>query len=158
MMYRPRPPLDQFVECLWYMQSDAQPYRRERALPTGTVELVINLFDSPMRVFGNDSDGQGCSFSHALICGPQNGYFVLDTSQPGCVVGVHCKPAGSTALLGVPASVLTDRHVALEDVWKPSETVRLRNRIREAPRVERSSQYWRRLCLRGYPVTKQFRR
>lgn len=40
--YIPQPPLSDLVEMFWLYEGFAQP-AKERALPTGTVELVINL-------------------------------------------------------------------------------------------------------------------
>jgi AraC-like DNA-binding protein len=130
--YHPRAPLDGFVERFWYFQGYAVDHERERALPTGTVELVINLGEDRMRIFKDDEDLHGQSFSESVICGPQSGYFVLDTSRPSAaVLGIHFQPGGATPFLGMPADELTDRHVALEDVWGPGAR-ELRQRIMEA--------------------------
>lgn len=42
LIHRPGPPLAEFVEYLWFF-SDAPPHARERIVPNGTLELVINL-------------------------------------------------------------------------------------------------------------------
>jgi uncharacterized protein DUF6597 len=39
----PGPPLDRWVECLWYLKRYEPGHKRERALPTGTVDLIFNL-------------------------------------------------------------------------------------------------------------------
>ncbi|MGH8488975.1 MAG: DUF6597 domain-containing transcriptional factor, partial [Gammaproteobacteria bacterium] len=41
--YVPQPPLSDFVALLWLYEGDDLPHPKERLLPTGTVELVINL-------------------------------------------------------------------------------------------------------------------
>lgn len=128
---RPRPPLDQFVECLWRIDSEPSPHARERALPTGTVELVFNFEDTRMRIFASDSDREGQHFDGAVICGAQSSYFVLDSASPTSVMGVHFKPAGAAAFLGAPAGEFADRHVSLADVWG-SRARELRDRLVEA--------------------------
>lgn len=112
---RPRPPLDQFVECLWRMDAGASPHAQERALPTGTVELVFDL-----------------RAGEPIICGPHSSYFLLDTSVAISVMGVHFKPGGAAAFLGAPAGEFADRHVNLEDVWG-SRANSLRDRLVDAP-------------------------
>jgi AraC-like DNA-binding protein len=97
---RPRPPLDQFVECLWRMDAGPSPHARERALPTGTVELVFDL-----------------RAGEPVICGPQSSYFELDTSAAVSVLGVHFKAGGAAAFLGAPAGEFADRQMSLRDVW-----------------------------------------
>src|SRR5215831_14402466 len=87
--HRPSPPLNAFVECFWYFPAYVVEHRRERALPTGTMELVVNLGTGSMRIFRDDEDGLGQHFHDSVLCGPHSRYFVLDTSQPSPVVGVH---------------------------------------------------------------------
>jgi AraC-like DNA-binding protein len=129
---RPAAPLDAFVERFWYFGGYAAPYSRERALPTGTVELVFNLGDARMRVFRDDADFTGQHFRDAVVCGPQSGYFVLDTSTPANVAGVHFRPGGATPFLGVPATDCTDRHVELADIWGSAGAHDLCERVRAA--------------------------
>jgi AraC-like DNA-binding protein len=130
-IYKPGPPLGAFVDCLWHYRRHTAVHKRERALPTGTVEIVVSLREDPFRVFGNDVDAQGQRFRGAIVCGAQSGYFVLDTSQEESVVGVHFKPGGAAPFLGVPASEFTDRHVGLEDLWG-ARARELRERLLEA--------------------------
>jgi hypothetical protein len=43
LAFRPAPPLAQFVELYWLCTRSALPHPRERLLPMGTMELVIQL-------------------------------------------------------------------------------------------------------------------
>ncbi len=115
--YRPGPPLGGFVDCFWYFDGYSPLYKRERALPTGTMELVVNLRDDQMRIFGNDADEHGQAFQGSVVCGIQSGYFVLDTAQETSVIGIHFRPGGAAPFLGVPADETADRHIGLEDIW-----------------------------------------
>lgn len=117
--HRPRPPLDAYVECFWYFPSYRVEHDRERALPTGTTELVLNLGQEPMHIFRDDQDVVGHYFDRSVVCGPHSRYFVLDTSKSGPVVGVHFRPGGATPFLACQADELSNRHVALEDIWGP---------------------------------------
>jgi AraC-like DNA-binding protein len=132
----PGPPLAGLVDRLWYFSGYSAPHARERALPTGTIELVINLRDDPMRIFRDETDVTGQQFRDAVVCGPQSGYFVLDTSSPATVVGVHFRPGGASAFLGVPATECTDRHVALEDLWGAWAARTIRDRLLAATNPE----------------------
>lgn len=131
----PRAPLNAFVDCLWYFPAYVVEHQRERALPTGTMELVVNLGTGSMRIFRNDEDGLGQHFHDSVLCGPHSRYFVLDTSQPSPVVGVHFRSGGTTPFFAFPADELTDRHVALEDVWGPLAG-ELREKLMQAPTPE----------------------
>ena len=50
--YTPSPPLADLVERFW-LCSDAPAHRRERILPTGTIELVINLREDEIRILAH---------------------------------------------------------------------------------------------------------
>jgi hypothetical protein len=69
MRHSPAPPLDGSVDCFWYFDDYFASHQRERALPTGTVEMVVNLLDDPIRVYLNDCDQTGCEFGGAIVCG-----------------------------------------------------------------------------------------
>ena len=57
------PPLDRYIDCLWYMEGYVVSHVRERALPTGTVELVVVLKQQRTRVFVDDDDLRGLDFA-----------------------------------------------------------------------------------------------
>lgn len=101
--YRPRAPLSDHIELLWLFERSGAAHASERALPTGTVELVIDL-------------GGGAGFD-AIVCGPHSRYFVIDTSRPTTVMGVHFKPGGMAALLGLPVDELHNLQVPLDVLW-----------------------------------------
>jgi hypothetical protein len=60
LSYLLREPLNQFVERLWLV-SHGQCARRECILPSGTVELVVNLCDDRVQIEGtaNGAPGNG---------------------------------------------------------------------------------------------------
>jgi AraC-like DNA-binding protein len=118
MMYLshvPRPPLSRFIELLWLFENTAA-HASERVLPTGSAELVINLRDGPDPGF----DG--------VIAGPHSRFFVLDTSRPVAVIGVHFKPGGAFPFFALPADELRNLHVPLQSLWGRQAT-ELRERL-----------------------------
>jgi AraC-like DNA-binding protein len=112
--YRPVRPLDEFVEFLWCL-SDGPTHSRERILPGGCTELVINLGADHVDVLGPDDSVQRCS--GAVVAGPYTHSFDIDASKHAAMLGVHFKPVGAQALLRVPPVVLRDRHVDLDQLW-----------------------------------------
>ena len=124
MIYRrqtPRAPLSDFVELLWLFENAASSHASERVLPTGTAELVINL-------------GETGSFD-AVVAGPHSRFFVLDTSRPSSIIGVHFKPGGAFPFLALPVDELRNRHVPLEALWA-GRTAELRERLLAAEGAE----------------------
>ncbi len=132
LRYRPAPPLSTFIDQFWYARGYDPDRKRQTALPTGSVDLTFNLASDDLWVFADAADRVGMKFDGAVVHGAQSRYFVLDARRDVHVVGVHFRPGGGAALLGVSARELTDQHVALSDIW--GERARtLREQLLEAP-------------------------
>jgi AraC-like DNA-binding protein len=119
LQHRPSGPLGAWVDQIWYRRGRVLQPKRHSAVPTGSVDLTFNLADGPLRVFTHVDDCEGQSFDGAVVHGAHTKYFVLDARADVDVIGVHFRPGGGAALLGLPAHELTDRHVGLEDIWGP---------------------------------------
>jgi AraC-like DNA-binding protein len=132
LRYRPAAPLSAFIDQFWYACGYAPDRKRQTALPTGSVDLVFNLASDDLWVFADAADRTGMKFDGAVVHGAQSKYFVLDARRDVHVVGVHFRPGGGAALLGVGAQELTDRHVALSDIWG-ARAHSLRQQLLEAP-------------------------
>jgi len=123
--YKPKPPLSKFVDSFWLYEG--QPvHKTERILPTGTLELAINLRQNALR-FYNAERPENCSrFSGAVVSGAHGRGFA--PAEETFIIGVHFKPGGAFPFLGLPAGDLADTHVDLETLWGPSAG-RLRERL-----------------------------
>lgn len=54
--YRPGPPLADFVDYLWSLR-DAPAHSTERIVPSGTLELVVNLHEDALRIYDPENQG-----------------------------------------------------------------------------------------------------
>lgn len=95
----------------------APPSGSEHVLPTGTLELVINLKGGDLRVAGCEKPNCFESFPGAVVCGPHTEPFVIDTSEPADLLGVHFTPGGGFPFFGVGLNELRNRRVSLRDIW-----------------------------------------
>lgn len=127
LTHRPSAPLGEHVEYFWAL-SDAPGHVRERIVPSGTIELVINLHADEFRIF----EGHEHRFRGAIASGCYSRAFEIDTRAHTHVLGVHFKPGGAARLLGVPPGALADAHVGLDDLWGRSAT-ELRERLCATP-------------------------
>ena len=128
LFHTPRPPLDRFVERLWLV-ADGAASRQERILPSGTLELVINLREDRVRVDRTERCASVQEYSGIVVSGTYSAAFVVDASQHAAMMGVHFRPAGAPAVLGVPSAELTDAHVDLADLWSEAAARALRERL-----------------------------
>jgi len=117
--YVPGPPLDAFVELFWLYRgrSAGKTHAVERVLPGGGVELVINLADDRLSCFESDG-GKRVRYTGPLLSGPHSRPLWIDPDEQSWLLGVHCRPGGAHALLGVPAQELLNQHVPLEALAK----------------------------------------
>lgn len=140
----PSPALRPFVDLVWCSDNArpspyAQPMR-EHVLPTGKMHLVVCLSPHCVRLL-HASDGATLTSSSAqtlagaVIGGVRSGYYARELLAPSASVGVVLRPEASTALLGVPAQELSERHTPLELAWG-AEATRLHERLLDATNAE----------------------
>ncbi len=113
-IYFPRPPLDQFITCFWFVELQV-PYTREKILPTGTVELMIN-FGAPHRRY-NAEETSFDLLKRSWIAGLQTGFLVNEPVAETCMIGVRFKPGGAHAFLDIPLSEITNFVIDMDCLW-----------------------------------------
>jgi AraC-like DNA-binding protein len=123
----PARPLGDFVERFWQI-SDVPPHFQERIVPSGTMELVVNLHEDEFRIYSPTQPNCCNRFSGTMVSGTYGSSFVIDARQHASVIGVHFRPGGAFPFLGVSADDLTDTHVDLETLWG-AEAAQLRESL-----------------------------
>ncbi len=131
-LYTPFPPLGDFVQDLWLYEDYAPPsHLNERIVPSGTIELVINLQENELRIYDTVPAKSAKRFAGALVSGTYSKSFVSDVAEEKSIMGVHFKPAGAFPFLGISPDTLADRHINLEQLWGRAARD-LRDRLSEA--------------------------
>jgi AraC-like DNA-binding protein len=118
-LHAPAAPLSAFIANLWAL-SDAPSHAKERIVPSGTLELVINLSADELRIYDTTESVTCQRFSGAVVSGAYDRYFVIDTAAHASVIGVHFKPGGAWPFFGLPPGALGAAHVDLETLWGAS--------------------------------------
>jgi AraC-like DNA-binding protein len=136
LRHKPLPPLSDFVDVLWLCDDYAVSHEKERLLPDGTVELVINLKEDRIRIYDSHNAERYDTIPGCVVSGPRSEFFVIDTEGESATVGVHFKPGGAFPFLNLPPSELNNQSVALEWLWGTGSN-RLRERLLEAPTAEK---------------------
>jgi AraC-like DNA-binding protein len=116
LTHAPRHPLSEFIDYLWLLQDSEAP-RQERILPSGTIELVVNLHEHEIRIQDPESPERYRRFSDAVVSGTYSCPFVCDATQHKSMLGVHFRPGGAFPFLGILPSEITDAHANLTDLW-----------------------------------------
>jgi AraC-like DNA-binding protein len=129
--YVPPSPLSHFVNSFWICEGYAPPHKKERVLPDGSMQLIINLREDITRLYNSNNSDECRSLRGSIISGTHSGFVIIDTAEQASVIGVHFKPGGASPFLKLPANELRDTHVSLDDLWGTAG-FDLRNRLLEA--------------------------
>jgi AraC-like DNA-binding protein len=129
--YKPAPLLSDFVDNFWLYEGYEGEHSNERILPTGTIELVINLRENELRIYDAERPDVCSRFSGAVASGAYGKGFISDAEEEAFIMGIHFKPGGAFPFLGLPADELADTHIDLETLWGPSAML-LREELCEA--------------------------
>ena len=98
--FMPCYPLNQYIERLWYVD-DTVPYNREKILPTGTIELMIN-FGSPHRLIDKADHRHYDLMRSSWVSGFQTEYLINEPVAETCMMGVRFRPGGAFAFFNIP--------------------------------------------------------
>jgi AraC-like DNA-binding protein len=115
--HRPAPPLDRYVECLWWSRRDEPQDYCERILPSGGVQLLFALHEMPIICWPGSLSTRRIDWSGGLVHGPQWNYYIAGPKPRGAVAGVAFRPGAAGAVLGLPMAELADHHVPLSMLW-----------------------------------------
>jgi AraC-like DNA-binding protein len=131
-LHRPLPPLDRFVELVTYYEAFKPGHTKEKLLPDGAVEIVVDLTDTPKRLFDRDDQTSFTMFRHAWISGMRNRWIVIEAAPGASMTVIRFRPGGAFPFLGFAADAITDTVVPLDAVLGPA-SASLRDRLLEAP-------------------------
>lgn len=112
----PRPPLSRFIECLWAV-SGTSGHKRERVLPNGVVEVILNL-GSIHKVLARDDYAREQLFEQSWVAGIQNRHLVIESVRETNLIGIRFRPGGAYALFGFPMNELADQVIELDLIQK----------------------------------------
>jgi AraC-like DNA-binding protein len=103
----PRPPLNEFVECFWTLESDGPSPggAPERILPDGCVELILNFGDR----FSQHQNNRGKLQPRHFLVGQMSGPILISPNGAVQLLGIRFHPGGTSPFLRVPMNELTDQ-------------------------------------------------
>jgi len=133
LSHKPGAPLDRFVRSVWYFRGPRVDYRRERILPSGCAQLIVNLSRDFLLDCAEDSPER--RIEPALIVGQRSVYEIVDTSDFADLIGIMFEPAALPAVVADRADLFSNNSMALEQVWGVAARM-LRDRLRDLRSAE----------------------
>ncbi len=132
----PGPPLGYFVENLWYYSDLEVSHSKEKLLPNGAIELILDLSEGPKKLYDNRDLSRSSNYRRAWISGMQPGYLVIGAESGSSMMGAHFRTGGAAPFFGFPISELTSSVVELDLIWK-RQILALREQILQVPTIAR---------------------
>lgn len=110
---------------------DVLPSRRERMVPTGGTNLLINLDVDEFRTYDGPGNGRVRRVRGAVLAGPRDRPTVIDTEEQRWLLIVDFLPGGALPFVAAPSWETSNQWVELHDLWGADGGV-LRERLLEA--------------------------
>lgn len=130
---RPAAPLDRHVRMLWLTRAPGIERRRERILPNGCVQLILNLERDFLCECPEGS--ADVPMAPALVVGGRSVYEMVSSMDMADLMGVVFAPDGFAPFAGDAVDRFSNRSIDLEDAWGAGTRL-LRDRLRATPNVE----------------------
>jgi AraC-like DNA-binding protein len=134
----PRAPLNRFVRMLWYTKAPQAASGRERILPNGCVQVIVNLARNYLLDCGEGLADR--TVAPALVVGCRSVCEIVDRSDMADLIGIIFEPGGFAPFAAEPVDRLANQSVPLEDLWG-AQARSLRERLHEACTPEQRFQF-----------------
>jgi AraC-like DNA-binding protein len=125
----PNPPLRLWVRSLWYCRAPQFSHGRERVLPNGCMQIILNLSRNYLTDCGEDGKANR-RLPRAIVVGTRARYEVLDTANMEELVGILIEPGGFAGLFRERADLFFERSIGLDEVWAGTSLI---DRLCEIP-------------------------
>jgi AraC-like DNA-binding protein len=131
VLHVPLPPVSRFVENITYYAGAMPNHRREKLIPDGAIQIIVDLTETPKRLYAGETAAEGVDFRKAWISGMQRKFIVIEAQQHSSMLVVRFQPGGAEALFRQAATEMTDSVFGLDDVLGRA-SASLRDRVLEA--------------------------
>ncbi len=111
----PGPRLRSWVQSLWYCRAPRVSQRRERVLPNGCMQIIVNLSRNFLTDCGEDGTAT-LRLPRAIVVGARARYSVVDTADMEELAGIVIQPGGFAGLFRERADLFFERSIGLDEV------------------------------------------
>lgn len=116
-LHIPKPPLNQFIENIVYYSGYNPEHGKDRLLPDGSIELVIDLMEGPQHVYDNDDYKKKTAYRKGWISGVKREYITIDSGQNSSMMVVRFHNCGAVPFLNFPLNEISDKVTEMADIW-----------------------------------------
>jgi AraC-like DNA-binding protein len=112
----PSPRLRPWVQSLWYCRAPRSIHGRERVLPDGRLQIILNLSREFITKCGEEGS-EDEKISRAILVGVRDRFQKVDTADMEETAGVVIRPGGFRGLFAERADLLFQQVVPLDNFW-----------------------------------------
>jgi AraC-like DNA-binding protein len=123
----PAQPLRDSIEYLWLL-GDSPSHGKELIVPSGTLELAINLHQNEIRVYEPQGMNRPRRLPGIVLSGAYSRPFGIDTAEHTLMMGVHFRPGGAFPFLRSNVGEVADTHLDAHALWGSTASL-LRERL-----------------------------
>ena len=122
MLYLEKTPSERllpWVRSLWYCQAPGLTHSRERVLPNGWIQIILNLNRDILTDCG-EGGTTTARMPGAIVVGARGRYEVIDTADLEELAGIIVRPGGFGGLFRERADLFFEQSISLDSVWRDS--------------------------------------
>ncbi len=116
-LHIPSPPLDRYIEYFFLYDNLLSEHPRERFLPDGHIELVIDLRESTNYWCLEDNYAAMQTVRGGWISGVHRRFITIEAAQGASMLVVRFRPGCISSLLGIPAVEIAGQVVPMDALW-----------------------------------------
>lgn len=133
-IYKPALPLSNFINFFFYYEGLYSRHTMEKFLPDGSVDILIDLSETPKKLFHNEQGTSFTTFKNSWISGMRTNYILIDASVSH-MIGVNFRPGGCYPFVEFPMAELNDITIGLDCIWG-NDAVTIREAILHEPAID----------------------
>ena len=127
ILHKPITPLDIYTDSIVYYEGYSPDHSKDRLLPNGTIDLIIDLEDHPKHVYDNNNFNKMTSFKKCWLSGMRKEYITIESIHQSMIV-ISFKPGGAFPFFNFPLEEIKDKVIHLDEIWG-SKFLSVRERI-----------------------------
>lgn len=133
-LHMPGPPLDRHVELLTFYAGFDPQHDREKLIPDGAIQIIVDLTDTPKKLYAGETSPLAVDFSRSWISGMQQRWIVIEAQRAASMMVIRFRPGGAFAFMRHDSTAFTNSVHALDAILN-GRAGSLRDRILAAPDI-----------------------
>lgn len=113
----PQPPLNTFIENIVYYSGYCPPHQKEKLLPDGYIDLIIDLTDVPKHVYDNVNHDRKIRYRKGWVSGVRREFITIDAGYDSSMMVVRFRPGRALPFFGFPINEIANQVVELDSIW-----------------------------------------